>query len=80
MRKMTINGVPHLWKPLSFTNPEATVGISIIVAFPENMPNAYPIFLIDNNGTNSLGSMSYAVWIPTTSVHFSDADGQQTTW
>ena len=81
MKKMTINGVPYLWKPLSFTSPDAMRGISIIVAFPENEPDAAPLFLIDNNGTNPFGHMSYAQWVPTNDVHFEDSkEGQQTSW
>ena len=81
MRKMNINGVPYLWKPLSFANPTGTVGISIIVAYPENQPLADPIFLIDNNGTDPFGGFSYATWVPTKNVHFQDAkEGEKVTW
>ena len=80
MRKLMINGIPYLWKPLSFTNPNARVGISIIVAFPENEPDADPLFLIDNNGTNPFGHTSYAQWVPTMAVHFEDAGERPTTW
>ena len=81
MRKMTINGIPYLWKPLSFTNPDKTVGISIIVAYPDNEPDAKPLYLVDNNGTDPFGGFSYAQWVPTKDVHFEDTtEGQPTTW
>ena len=81
MRKMTINGIPYLWKPLSFTNPDATRGFDVVVAFPENGPDATPLFLIDNNGLNPFGHMSYAQWVPTKDVHFEDhKEGQPTSW
>ena len=80
MRKMMINGIPYLWKPLSFTSPDAMRGISVMAAFPENEPDAAPLFLIDNNGTNPFGHVSYAVWVPTNDVHFEDASERPTTW
>jgi hypothetical protein len=55
-------------------------GISVMVAFPENEPDAAPLFLIDNNGTNPFGHVSYAVWVPTNDVHFEDASERPTTW
>ena len=81
MRKMIIGGVPHLWKPLSFTSPDGLTGVSVIVAYPENEPTASPVFLIDNNGTDPFGRMGHAMWLPTNEVHFQDAgEGEKVTW
>ena len=81
MKKLMINGIPYLWKPLQFTNPDKTLGKLIIVAFPEHDPDAEPIFLIDNNGENPFGGYSFATWVPTKDVVFNDPkEGQEVTW
>ncbi len=80
MRKMIINGITCLWTNLSWSNPDNTVGCSIMVAYPENDPRAAPIFLIDNNGENLLGGFSHAVWMPTQSVQFVEPGGLPVTW
>jgi hypothetical protein len=80
MRKMIINGVPYLWTPLSFTSPDGNTGVSIIVAYPENEPDARPLYLIDNNGTDPFAQMSYAVWLPAFGVKFEDANNRPVTW
>lgn len=72
MRKMYIKGVAYTCKPLSFLNPTGTVGSELIVAWPDHDPEARPLFLIDNNGTNPFEEFSYASWVPAPGVQFKD--------
>ena len=80
MNKMTINGIPYLWRSLSYTSPNGNSGGYLVVAYPENDPGAPPIFLIDNNGTVPFGGMSWANWIPTNDVTFEEPNGRKVTW
>jgi hypothetical protein len=78
---MMISGIPHLWKPLSFTSPDGKRGMAIMVAFPENDLSADPVYLIDNNGTDPFGDFGHAVWAPTMLVSFRNPiEGEKVTW
>lgn len=80
MRKMFINGVPYLWKPLSFKSPDGKTISEITVAYPELCPGE-PMFLIDNNGENPFGAFSVAHWIPVQGIEFRNpGNDEKVTW
>jgi hypothetical protein len=80
MRKMLINGNPYLWMTLSYEQPDGMAGGSLMVAYPENEPDA-PLFLIEDNGTNPLAGFSYANWLPAHGVSFVDRAAEEpVTW
>jgi hypothetical protein len=80
MRKMVINGVPYLVKVLLWNHPDNTGSSSILVCYPQGEPDAAPLFLIDNNGTNPFAEFSFANWLPAPGVHFEDPAGRPVTW
>jgi hypothetical protein len=81
MRKLMINNVPYVWRSLSYQHPDGNSGGEIIIAFPENEPDATPLFLIDNNGTDPFASFGYANWMPAFGVHFRDLkEGEPVSW